>query len=259
MYFGEMVNKKGQVTAFVIVALIIVVIIAVLLLINRGKVSLREQDFDNPEAYLSSCIRERARVILDDMLVGGGFPNSEDKVLFKGNYVTYLCKNINNFEPCVNQYPLYVTQLEKEFLDNIKDDAEQCFSSLKQELDRRNYDVSSSGNVIVEASLKPEVVEIVLKNDITISKSGESRKFSRFDTFVNSKIQSIGFVVNEIVMQEAKWCYFSNDGFMALYPEYDIRVYMMEDTTNIYTIKNKNTGETLRMATRGCALPAGWF
>ena len=44
---------------------------------------------------------------------------------------------------------------------------------------------------------------------------------------------------------------------MVLYPEYDIRVYMMEDTTKIYTIKNKKTGETLKMATRGCALPAG--
>jgi hypothetical protein len=254
-----MVNKKGQVTAFVIVAVIIVAVVFVLMLLNRGNVSLREQDFDNPEAYLSSCVRERARFVLDEMLLKGGFVKSNDTVLYKSNYITYLCKNINNFEPCVNQYPLYVSQLEKEFQNNIQKDAEQCFSSLKQELGRRNYDVSDSGNLIVEAKLKPEVVEIVLKTDMTIEKSGVSKKFSRFDTFISSKIQSIGFVVNEIVAQEAKWCYFSNDGFMILYPEYDIRVYMMEDTTNIYTIKDKKTGETLKMATRGCALPAGWF
>lgn len=254
-----MINNKGQVTAFVIVGLIIVAVVFVLMLVNRGEVNLREQDFDNPEAYLSSCIRERAREAIDEMLLHGGFINSQDRVLFRTNYITYLCKNINNFEPCVNQYPLYVSQLENEFLINIQDDAGQCFASLKQELENRNYEVLQSGNVTVEAELKPEIAEIVFKADITLSKGGVSRKFSRFDTFVPTKLQSIGFVVNEIVAQEAKWCYFSNDGFMILYPEYDIRAYMMEDTTKIYTVKNKKTGETLKMASRGCALPAGWF
>lgn len=254
-----MIFKKGQVTAFVIVGLIAVAIIFVLFLFNKGSVSLREQDFDNPEIYLSSCIRERARVVIDKMLIGGGFVDSTDKILFKSNEITYLCKNINNFEPCINQYPLYVSQLEKEFNKKIKEDAEQCFSSLKEELENRNYELTSSSNLIVEAKLKPEIVELVLKNDITISKSGESKKFSQFNTYIPTKLQGIGFVVNEIVNQEARWCHFSNDGFMLLYPEYDIRVYMMDETTKIYAVKNKKTEESLSMAVRGCALPAGWF
>ncbi len=254
-----MINNKGQVTIFVIVALIIVAVIFVLMLLNKGSVTLREQDFDNPEVYLSTCINERARVILDTMLANGGLLSAEDKVLYNTMEVPYLCKNINNFEPCVNQFPLYVSNIEKEFDEDIQQDAEQCFSSLLSELESRNYEVSSSGNVNVEARLKPEVVQISFENEVTLSKSGESRKFSRFDTFVFTKIQSIGFVVNEILTQEAKWCYFSNDGFMILYPEYDIRVYMMEDTTKIYTIRNKKTDESVQFATRGCALPAGWF
>lgn len=254
-----MINKKGQVTIFVIVALIIVVVIFVVMMINRGGVSLREQDFDDPQAYLSTCINERARVILDNMLSNAGLLSARDKILYNTREVPYLCKNINNFEPCINQFPLYVSNLEKEFDEAIQNDAEQCFSSLISELESRNYDILSSGNVRVEAKLKPEVVEISFENEITITKSGESRKFSKFDTFVFTKIQSIGFVVNEILTQEAKWCYFSTDGFMILYPQYDIRVYKMEDTTKIYTVKNKKSGERIEFATRGCALPAGWF
>ncbi|MEK6894493.1 MAG: hypothetical protein AABX10_03450 [Nanoarchaeota archaeon] len=253
------VDKKGQVTIFVIIALIIVAVIFVVMLINKGSVSLREQDFDNPEVYLSACINERARIILDNMLDNGGLLSTQDKVLYNTREISYLCKNINNFEPCINQFPLYVKNIENEFDEAIQADAEQCFSSLLSELESRNYEVSSSGNVNVESKLKPEVVEISFENEITISKSGESRKFSRFDTFVFTKIQSIGFVINEILTQEAKWCYFSNDGFMILYPEYDIRVYMMEDTTKIYTVRNKKTDESVQFATRGCALPAGWF
>ncbi|MEK6908594.1 MAG: hypothetical protein AABX23_00905 [Nanoarchaeota archaeon] len=252
-------EKKGQVTVFVIIAIIIVAVVFVVILINRGSVSLREQDFDNPEGYLRTCINERAELLIDEMLSNGGLVSAEDTVLYRTKNIPYLCKNINNFEPCINQFPLYVTQIEKEFNENIQDDAQQCFSALKEELTARNYEISDSGQVKVEAKFKPEVVEISLEGDITITKSDNSRKFSRFDTFVFTKIQSIGFVVNEIVAQEAKWCYFSNDGFMILYPEYDIRVYMMEDTTKIYTVKNKKTGESLTMATRGCALPAGWF
>lgn len=254
-----MFDKKGQVTVFVIVALLIVGIIFVVMMINRDTVSLREQDFDDPQAYLSVCINERARVILDNMFSNAGLLSAEDKVLYNNREIPYLCKNINNFEPCVNQFPLYVSQIEKEFDEAIQNDAEQCFSSLISELESRNYDISSNGNVKVESSLKPEVVEISFENEFTMTKSGESKKFSRFDTFVFTKLQSIGFVVSEIVTQEAKWCYFSNDGFMTLYPEYDIRVYLMEDTTKIYTIKNKKSGEVLEFATRGCALPAGWF
>lgn len=254
-----MMEKKGQVTAFVIVALIIVAVIFLVMMINRGQVTLREQDFDNPQAYLTSCVNERARVILDDMLANGGLLSAQDKILYNTRETPYLCKNINNFEPCINQFPLYVTQMEKEFNEAIQTDAEQCFSSLIDELESRNYEISSSGNVNVEAKLKPEVTEIVFENEFTMTKSGESRSFSRFDTYVFTKIQSIGFVVSEIVTQEAKWCYFSNDGFMVLYPEYDIRVYMMEDATKIYTVKNKKTDEVIEFATRGCALPAGWF
>lgn len=252
-------DKKGQVTMFVIVALIIVAVIFVVTLLNKSSVSLREQDFDNPEVYLSTCINERARVILDNMLDNGGLLSTEDKVLYNTREVSYLCKNINNFEPCINQFPLYVTRMEKEFDEAIQTDAEECFSSLLSELEDRNYEISSKGDVNIEAKFKPEVVSISFENEFIMTKSGESKKFSRFDTFVFTKIQSIGFVVNEILTQEAKWCYFSNDGFMILYPEYDIRVYMMEDTTKIYTVKNKKTDEVVEFATRGCALPAGWF
>lgn len=253
------INKKGQVTIFVIVALLIVAIIFVVMLLNRGSVSLREQDFDNPEVYLSTCINDRARVILDTMLSNGGLLSTEDKVLYNTKEVPYLCKNINNFEPCINQFPTYVSQIEKEFNEAIQADGEQCFSSLINELESRNYEILSNGNAKIESKIKPEAIEISFENEFTMTKSGESKKFSRFDTYIFTKIQSIGFVVNEIVTQEAKWCYFSNDGFMTLYPEYDIRVYLMEDSTKIYTVKNKKTDEGIEFATRGCALPAGWF
>lgn len=252
-------NKKGQVTAFVIVAILIVAAIFVLVLVNRGDVSVRERDFDDPENYLSSCIKEKGEEVVKEMLKGGGFIGTNDTILYNSEKITYLCKNINNFEPCVNQYPLYVSQVEKEFEKHILNYAQQCFSSLKQELTDRNYDISESGNLNIEANLKPNVIEIVFRKEVTLSKSGDSRKFSRFDTYIPSKLFDIALVVNEIISQEAKWCYFSNDGFMTLYPEYDIRVRLLDENTKIYSVIVKETKDKLMMATRGCAMPAGLF
>jgi hypothetical protein len=257
----RMMNNKGQIAIFVIVAIVIVaVIILLIFFLNTKDVSLKGQSFDNLENYISDCVKDNAEKILEEMLAGGGFVEPRDTILYQGNEITYLCKNINNFEPCINQYPVYLTQVEKEFEEQIQSDAVECFSNLKKRLEDKNYDVNLQGSSIeVEVTLNPGVIQISLNGEVTISKSGDSRKFNKFESFMQSKIYDIGFVVNEIVAQEARWCYFSNDGFMALYPEYDIRVFMMEDTTKIYTVENKKTGETLKMATRGCALPAGWY
>ena len=62
----------------------------------------------------------------------------------------------------------------------------------------------------------------------------------------------------EIVSQEAKWCYFSNDGFMVLYNDFDVRKDVLGDSTKIYTVEHKKTGEKLTMAIRGCAIPNGF-
>jgi hypothetical protein len=253
-----MINSKGQVTIFVIIALLVVAVIGVLIFINRESVTLREQNFDDPSVYLTTCLKDRAKFIIDSMLTNGGLTTINDSILYNTHEVYYLCKNINNFEPCVNQYPLYVSQMNRNFNNLIQADAQICFDNLKQELADRNYNVDS-GPVKVESELKPDVVQITFNGELTLSKGGISQKFDRVDTYIPTKLQSIGFVVNEIVAQEAKWCYFSNDGFMTLYPEYNIGVYLMEDSTKIYTVKNKKSSETIEFATRGCVLPAGWF
>ncbi len=251
-------RNKGQVTIFVIVGIIIVVAIAFIFFIDTNKITSRGQDFDNPESFVDNCIRERAYEVINEMFAGAGFIGVNDTILYQGNKITYLCKNINNFEPCINQHPVYLSQIKKEFESEIKDDVEQCFASVKQEFIRKNYKFES-GSITVKAEIKPAIVEISTFNDVSISKGGFSKTFKKFDTSVQSSLYDIAFIANEIVDQEAKWCHFSNDGFMILYPDYDIRVYQLDDTTKIYTIMDKNTKDKLMMATRGCAMPAGLF
>lgn len=241
---------------FVILAIVLIVGIALLFVVDRGpRISTRGQDFENPESFIDKCVKDAVLETSDFILPQGGFVNPKDYKMHQGNKVTYLCKNINYYEPCVNQYPLYLNTLKKELDDELGIKIGQCFSLLEEELTQRNYQISG-GNLKVNTKLKPGIVEVLVERDFTMSKKDFSRRFEDFRIFVKSPIFDLAFVAREIVSQESSNCYFNNDGFMALYPKFDIRrnFAIDGDDTKIYTMTYKNGGEKMNIAIRGCVL-----
>src|SRR3989344_3410258 len=116
-----MINKRGQIAIFVIVGVLIVGAILFIFLIDRKPTITRGQDFDNPESYIDNCVRNRAQKVLDEMLPRAGFIDANDTILYNGFDVNYLCKNVNYYRPCINQYPRYVFSLEREFERQLGD------------------------------------------------------------------------------------------------------------------------------------------
>lgn len=250
-------NKSGQIAIFVIVAVMIAAVILVLFVFDRKPSVAYGQDFDNPESYIDNCVKERAQDILDEMLPRAGFIDGNDTVMYNNVLVTYLCKNIRYYEPCINQYPRYIITLQKELEKQISNDVLQCFAALEQELTRRNYAIDGR-DISIEAEFKPDVVELKVLRDFTISKDGFARSFDLFDIYVSHPVYELAFIANEIVAQEARWCYFNNDGFMAVYPKFSVWRDRLSDSTKIYTVTDKDTQKSLTMAIRGCAIPAGF-
>lgn len=249
-------NKKGQVMIFVILAVIIVAVIVLFFTIYRGpKISIGEEF--NPENFIDRCLRESLREKTGIMLSQGGFVAPTDFKLYNDIKVSYLCKNINHYEPCINQYPRYITRLQQELDISVKEDVETCFVELESELDKRNYQ-HSGGEISVESVLKPRTVEMTVYRDFSLQKNEVSRNFDSFTVSVKSPLYDLALVANEIVGQEAKFCYFEYVGFNVLYPEFDIKKHSASDSTKIYTIKDKKTGAEMNIAVRGCAIPAGF-
>lgn len=250
--------KKGQVTIFVIVGLLIVGAIIIIFAFSSSP-RIRDnlgQEF-NPESFMDRCIRESAREKINIMLPQGGFLNPEDYRVYSDEKVAYLCKNVNYYEPCVNQYPLYLTSIKEELESGIRENVEECFISLESELEDRNYDIQAE-EFVIDATLKPGFVEIAIKRDMQISRDEESRSFEYFTSLINSNLYDLAYTANEIVRQESKYCYFEYVGFMLLYPDFDIRKDALSDSTKIYTIIYKDSQEKMNIAIRGCAIPAGF-
>ncbi len=250
-------NRDGQVAIFVIVGVMIAVAITYLFLIDRTPTTNRTQDFDNPESYIDDCLRQKSLESIDNILAHGGFPDSADNVLYKGVGISYLCKNINFYEPCVVQHPLYLREVENEIVKVVSDDVAQCFALLEQELIERNY-LIDAGPLSLNVDVKPKITQFFVNKSLVISKGGDSRKYNSFDVFVSSPLYDMALITQEIVSQEARWCYFSNDGFMMLYNDFDIRRDSLGDSTKIYTIEHKKSGKKMTFAIRGCVIPNGF-
>jgi hypothetical protein len=250
------INIKGQVAIFVIVAIVIVVAIILIFAVYRGPTISITQEFE-PESFIDNCLRESLRETTLSALPQGGFVNPTDYKLYNNIKVTYLCKNINYYEPCITQYPLYITQIQQDIKTNVEENIETCFITLEDELEKRNYDYSG-GEISLEVILKPEIVEVIVFRDFTLSKSGTTRSFNSFTASIKSPIYDLAYIANEIAAQEAEFCYFENVGFNILYNEYDVKKFTMSDSTKIYSIKHKKSGEEMNIAIRGCAIPAGF-
>jgi hypothetical protein len=249
-------DKKGQIAIFVILAMVLVVSIVLFFSIKRGVPEYEKVEEFNPETFIDKCIRKEVRETIDIILPQGGFVSPSDYKNYNDIKVPYLCKNINHYFPCIVQHPLYMSQVEKEIENNIQEPMENCFALFEQKLKEKNYGYSG-GNINIDVTLKPGSVETVIYRDFSFSKGAVHKTFDSLETSVKSPLYDLIFVANEITSQESKNCYFSNDGFMVFYSEFDIKKYVMSDSTKIYTIKDKATEAETNIAIRGCAIPAG--
>ncbi len=254
----KITNKKGQAVIFVIVALFIAVAAIFLFVSLGGKSPLGGGGEYEPGQFISQCARKSLLRVTDVMILQGGFVRPEDYASYNRVNASYLCKNINYYEPCIAQYPAFIKILNDEIKENIEGDIELCFDSLKSELEKRNYRYSE-GPAVLSIELRPGFAEIVISKNLTIARGNEdSRSFGSFGTSARTKLYDIASVAQEIVRQEAQFCHFSNDGFSLLYRDFDIKRDFMSDSTKIYIIKDKESGKEMHIAIRGCAIPAGY-
>ena len=250
-------NKKGQITIFVIMAAVIVAALVLFFLIYRPPTIVGGQEFNDPESFLDTCLRNEIRDKVDVMLPQGGFVNPVDYALYDDIKVAYVCKNVNYYETCVTQYPVYISTIEQELEKELQETVEGCFLLLEDELDKRNYE-HSGGDVSIDITLKPGIVETVIYRDFYLSKDEFSKDFSSFRIGLKSPVYDLAYVAQEISSKEAEYCYFEYEGYMLVHPEIDIKKNTLSDSTNIYTITRKKTGETLNIAVKGCVIPPGY-
>lgn len=252
-----MKGKRGQVAIWVIVALVIVAGIGILLIAGgKKKIDALVQETYDVEPYIERCARQATREALAEMLPRGGFAQPKNYKQYGGANITYLCENIGHFEPCVNQHPMLLEEIRSELRQTVEPEIDSCFLELHDILAERGVTMNL-GSLRTDVVLGPGHVRLAVERRVTLEDRGTKREFERFDATLVHPAYDLIQVANEIASQEAKYCYFEYVGYMALYPRFDIQKTSLPDSTKIYTITETKSGEVVRIAIRGCAIPPG--
>ena len=249
-------SKRSQVTIFIIIALMIVVMIAMIFVIWRKPVISISPEAD-PQAYIEKCTRDSVIKSLDILSPRGGSINPVNYKLYEEIPRRFLCFNQNYYHSCINQEPMLIEHIEKEITSYIELEVKACFSSLKQELEKRSYEIDE-GTIDIEIELKTKKVLVTLNKKFQIKKNEETREFKQFKAQIIHPIYDLANIALEITNQESKYCNFEYIGHMVFYPQYKIEKFVAGDSAKIYTITEKSSDKKFVFAVRSCVVPPGF-
>lgn len=254
-------NHKSQITIFIIIALIITAsIILYFVLFYKIEPEISMPTIKSPDLYIEKCAKDAANKAIETIMLQGGYVEPTNYKLYQDNKIEYLCYTNMFYKTCTMQEPLYIKHLENEITNYIRPEIEKCFSTLKAELEKENYQIEIS-EMNLKTELMTNLVRIKIDRIFNMKKQEESRRFESFRTDLNSPLYSLAIIAQEIASEEAKFCYFESLGFMIFYPKFGIdrkAVGSGTDASRIYIIQDRNTGKKLNIAIRSCAIPAGF-
>ncbi|PIO08559.1 hypothetical protein COU59_01100 [Candidatus Pacearchaeota archaeon CG10_big_fil_rev_8_21_14_0_10_34_12] len=256
-----MKNKRGQVSIFIIVGIVLIAAIGLFFALRQGNVvpTPGKTTQENPTSFIESCIYEKTHEAIDYLSLRGGYADNKlSKQFTFGNEeprnITYLCYNQNSYLPCINQKPLFIEDLKEELKKQVSDKIETCFEDMISNFKNKGYETDVRYNDF-SIMIMPNEIVIQTDSEIILIKGGETTREENPKIEIPSRIYGIANIANEIVNQEARFCYAEISGIGITYPEYVIEKTKTDDLTNIYTIESRKSGEKFRFAVRSCAIP----
>ena len=251
----KMKNKKGQITIFIILALILVVgFILVFLVMNPPETKII--DDKNPQAFIETCTKEAVEEAIEIISKSGGDINPRGFISYKDEDITYLCYASDVYFPCTNQRPLLIEHIENEITKHITPIVSDCFFSLKQKIEK-THAIETSG-MEIKTTLHTKSISVEINKKFKIIRNGESTDINTFRMRFVHPIYDLAKIAMEIVNQESKYCNFDELGYMIVYPKYDITKFITGEADIIYIIEDISTKNKFKFAVKSCELPPGF-
>src|SRR3989344_1715395 len=265
-------EKRGQLTAFVIVGIIVVAAILIVIAINRATFSsiLKEGEVESiavPEKIaplrdqLETCFKETINEGISLLSLQGGFIDFEEDLIPRGP-VNPFSNSLNVFD---NNLPVAYWFYEK--VNGIKTLNIPTLASMQQQLENYidinsrkclNYDnfealgfIINEGNIISNLKINDNSVSALINYPLSVTLRDLNFKFDKFNFEIKSDLGKLYRSSIEILQAENKILYLENKtlDFIAVYdevPYYDVD---LNCNPKSYLKKNIETGMKNILAT----------
>ncbi len=244
--------KRGQVTIFVILAIVIVAVVVVIFAFPQVNVFSSSL---NPSSYLISCIEPEVQKIKDTLSVQGGYANPTNYATYQDLKLQYLCYTSQFYTPCLVQQPLLVKHVQDEMKKSIEPRAKQCLEDLKDQYERRGYTVKS-GTSNIEVSIVPEKILVEFIAPLTISKE-DTQTFQKFAVSMDSQWYNLLVTSVNIIQYESTFGDSETNLYISYYPNLKIEKTRRDDGSTIYQLSDVTTEDKFAFATRSLVWPQG--
>ena len=251
---NKMKNKRGQVTIFIIVAVLIIAAVALVFTLSPGLRTKITQP-ENPQEFIQTCLEDTIQEDVELLSLQGGSLEPKPFIMTQGEKIQYICYTPEKFQSCVVQYPFLQSHIQDEIKNDIKDDVDFCFNLLKETYENKNYQVNmKKGDIKVE--LLPERILTTINTSFTLTKGEDVKKYEKFNVIVNNNLYELLGIAKSILEWEIAIGDCDEQAYMNYYHNY-LKVEKdrsVGDGTTIYTLTDKNTNDKFKFAVRSWVL-----
>lgn len=246
------VQKRGQVTIFIILAVIIVTAIIVFFSYSKLDFSTSSQK----GLYIESCIENELQDFLAELALNAGQINPSFTTMYMDENISIICYTGEYHKPCVVQDPFLKQTFEDSLTKLMKPKIESCYETGIEELKSKGYDVVS-GKLTYSISINPDgTIGVNLTAPTSISSEDTTARVENFEITIASNLYEVITVANSILQFETYYGDAEASSFMLYYPDLKIEKIRRDEGMKIYIITNEEI--KYRFASRSYAWPAGY-
>lgn len=241
-------SKGGQLTIFVIIAILIVFVIFIYFywaspdfLFSRFE----RMDFD-------SCVLEAFDKEIEKLSLTGGIENGPS-FKFRGDSIPYYCYTNIPYTTCTVQHPMVKQSFERQLLKKMEQRVNECYEDSVEDLRERGFEVIT-GEVEVNLTIIPKRINVEIKAPTAV----EGQRFVNYRMNVDSPIYDLLMIATSILQYEASYGDAPISEFMFYYNNIIVDKLKQGDSTTIYIISDKNSDLKFQFASRSLIWPAGY-
>ena len=248
-------SKKGQVTIFVIIAIVIVVAGVLIYFFYPGVTSTGTSLEENPRIYIQNCLQNDLEENAELVGLQGGSLEPNSYILYRGNTVEYLCYTNENYAPCVPQRAALVSSIESELKDALALRVTECFNQMRSDYSSRGYTVVLNTDAF-NVNLLPNRVVLHSNSTLTLTRASTER-YDSFDVILNNNLYELASIARTIVAWEEQYGDSDPAYFMYYFPNLKVEKKLQSEGSKIYIITERETGNVFQFAVRSVVWPLG--
>jgi len=250
-------NKKGQVTIFIILAIVVVGLVLLVYSFYPQIKSAFVTQSKSPNAFMESCLEEDLGVLIEKISLQGGKMNPQLTYMYKGNNIEYLCYTNEFYKLCTIQEPMLKETIELEIKNGINNKVTQCLADLEKSYSSQGYQVSSTkGEVSIE--LLPKRVILSSDTKLILKKGETTETYEKISAVLNNNLYELVSIAISILNFETVFGDSEVTAYMDAYRDLKVEKLRQSDGTKIYILTDLNNEKLFQFATRSLAWPPGY-